>query len=142
MFSSPRTDVFERLQLPVLQCLKQSLGVLQIRRVKALGEPAVDGGEQIAGLVDLALFLPHAGQAGCGAQLQRLGAKGLSSSAADPDQTSRVSSGEVVEQRLRFLEVGRIEALGEPVVDGFEHVAYLGWLALATPQAGEARRRP
>ena len=39
-------------------------------------------------------------------------------SANDPQETNRpqASSGEVVEQRLRFLEVGRIEALGEPVV--------------------------
>src|SRR5258708_37152039 len=40
------------------QCVEQGFGVLQIERVEALGEPAVDRGEKIAGLVPLSVTVP------------------------------------------------------------------------------------
>ncbi len=42
--------------------------VLQISGVEPLGEPAVDRGEQVAGLGGLALGVPEAGEAGGGAE--------------------------------------------------------------------------
>ena len=49
-------------------------------------------------------------------------------------------STELVEQRLRVLEIGGVEALGEPAVDWREQVAGLSALALMRPQPGEAGR--
>jgi hypothetical protein len=45
------------------QHLQQRLSVLQVRGVKALGEPAVDPGEQVIGCSMLALVLPESAQA-------------------------------------------------------------------------------
>ncbi len=45
----------------------ERLGVLEVGGVKALGEPAVNRGEQLAGGGALALALPQARQAGGGA---------------------------------------------------------------------------
>ena len=42
-----------------------------------------------------------------------------------------------VEQRLRLLEVGRVEALGEPAVDRGEQVAGFGMAALVAAEPGE-----
>src|SRR5262245_9784739 len=54
------------------KCAEQHLRVHQVGRVKALGEPAVDRCQQLAGLGPLALLLPQPCQAhGC-PQLQRL----------------------------------------------------------------------
>ncbi len=55
------------------QAVEQRRGLPQIGRVKALREPTIEGGQQLSGLVALALALPQAAQAQCGAQLQRLG---------------------------------------------------------------------
>lgn len=49
---------------------EQRLGVLQVLRVEAFGEPVVDGGEERAGLVALALIAEQAGQARRGSKLQ------------------------------------------------------------------------
>ena len=50
-----------------------------------------------------------------------------------------VSAGVVLrqrfQQRLSFLEVGRVKALGEPVVDRRQQLVGCGALALALPQA-------
>ena len=48
------------------QRIQQCLRLLQISRVKALGEPAVDGCQQRVGFGALALLLPQARQAGGG----------------------------------------------------------------------------
>ena len=45
------------------QRFQQRPGLLQVGRVKALGAPAVDGGQQRAGCGTLALVLPQATQA-------------------------------------------------------------------------------
>ena len=45
------------------QCLQQRLGLLEVRGVKALGEPAVDRCQQRMGFGALALLLPQATQA-------------------------------------------------------------------------------
>ena len=47
---------------------------------------------------------------------------------------------QLIEQRLGVLEVGGVEAFGEPAVDRREQVAGLGALALIAPQASEAGR--
>src|SRR6516225_9274160 len=47
---------------------------------------------------------------------------------------------QLVEQVLRFFQVGGVEALGKPAVDGCREIARLGPPALVTPQPGEARR--
>ena len=50
------------------ECVKQRLGLLQIERVEAFGEPAVDRSEKLAGLIPLALIAPEPRHAHCGAQ--------------------------------------------------------------------------
>src|SRR4029453_18825471 len=52
------------------QLIEQRLGLLQVGRVKALGEPAVDLGEQLAGFSTLALGLPQLAQAHGRSQFQ------------------------------------------------------------------------
>src|SRR5580693_2258763 len=48
------------------------------------------------------------------------------------------SSRQPVEQRLRVLQIARIEALGEPPVNRGQKFARLLHLALGAPEAGEA----
>src|SRR5216683_527146 len=54
------------------QLLQQCLGLLEVSGVKAFGEPAVDGCQQLVGLGPLALLLPQARQAHSSAQLPPL----------------------------------------------------------------------
>ena len=54
--SLPRADRGSFLALADRQLLEQRLGVFQIRRLEALGEPAIDGREQVVGLPALALL--------------------------------------------------------------------------------------
>ena len=49
------------------------------------------------------------------------------------------SSGELIEQRSRVLEVGGVEAFGEPAVDRREQIASRGVAALVAAQSGKAR---
>jgi len=60
-----------RKSLSGAQFIEQCLGLFQVERVEAFGEPAVDRGKQFARLLHLALVAPEAGEAHCGAQLQR-----------------------------------------------------------------------
>ena len=46
--------------------------------------------------------------------------------------------GKLAQKHLRFFQILRVEAFGEPVVDGRKQVARFLALALAFPQAGEA----
>ena len=46
-----------------LSVAEQRLGLLQVERVEAFGEPAVDRREKIAGLLPLPLIAPEARQA-------------------------------------------------------------------------------
>src|SRR5712692_509750 len=62
----------QRAPCPSRQRLQQRLGLLQVGRVKAFREPAVDRGQQRACLGPLALVLPQPRQAHGGAQLQRV----------------------------------------------------------------------
>jgi hypothetical protein len=55
------------------QCIKQCLGVLQVRGVKTLGEPTVDRGQQLVRIGAPALLLPQPTEAHRRPQLQRLG---------------------------------------------------------------------
>ena len=54
---------FEWLALSYSQLVEQGLGLFQIERVEAFGEPSVDRSEKIAGLIPLALIAPEAGHA-------------------------------------------------------------------------------
>src|SRR5215510_13272212 len=54
------------------QLFQQGLGLLQVGGVKALREPAVDRGQELARVKALALLLPEASEAHGGPQLQRL----------------------------------------------------------------------
>src|SRR5499427_8006824 len=60
---------------PVLspQLLQQCLRLLEVGRVKPLGEPAVDRCQQLVGFCALALLLPQASQAHSSAQFQGFG---------------------------------------------------------------------
>jgi hypothetical protein len=49
---------------------------------------------------------------------------------------------QLIEQRLRFLQIECIEAFGEPAVDRSEKIAGFAPLALVAPKAGEARCGP
>ena len=51
---------------PLCQVLQKRLRLLQIRRVKPLGEPLVHRCEQVVGVLALILGLPQARQAGGG----------------------------------------------------------------------------
>ena len=53
-----------------VQLIEQSLGLLQIERVEAFGEPAVDRREQSAGLRVLALIAPESCETDRGPQLE------------------------------------------------------------------------
>jgi CBS-domain-containing membrane protein len=57
--------------IALCQRLQQGLGLLQVSRVKALGEPAVDRRQQLVGISTLALLLPEATEAHGGPQFQR-----------------------------------------------------------------------
>ena len=56
-----------------MQLAEQRLRLLQIERVEAFGEPAVDRSEKIAGLCTPALIAPEPRHAHCGAQFPGLG---------------------------------------------------------------------
>src|SRR5215813_13766933 len=64
--------VLERTRPSLLQLRQQGLRLLQVSGVKALGEPAVNRGEQVMRLLALTLLLPEAAQAHGGPQLQGL----------------------------------------------------------------------
>ena len=53
---------------PLRQFLQQRLGILQVKRVEALGEPAVDRREKVMGLWPLTLIAPQPSHAHCGAE--------------------------------------------------------------------------
>ena len=46
------------------QRVQQGLRVLQVSRVKALGEPGIHRGEQITGFLAFALLLPESSETG------------------------------------------------------------------------------
>jgi hypothetical protein len=48
------------------------------------------------------------------------------------------SSSQLIEQRLCLYKVGRVEALGEPAVDGREQLAGFGTPAPVAAEPGEA----
>src|SRR5262249_39090548 len=54
---------------------------------------------------------------------------------------SMASSRKLVDQGLRFLQIGCVETLGEPAVDGSEEIAGFGVAALVAAEPGEARGR-
>jgi hypothetical protein len=53
-----------------LKLIEQRLGLDQVRRVEAFGEPAIDWGEKIVGLGGSSLVAPESGEAGAGAELE------------------------------------------------------------------------
>jgi hypothetical protein len=63
----------ERVALSSRECLQQRPGLLEVCRVKALGEPVIDGRQQGIGFGAFPLLLPQAAQAHSGAQLPGFG---------------------------------------------------------------------
>jgi len=63
-----------RAQSKLSQLVEQRLRLDQVARVEALGEPAVDRGEEVARLGALALVAPQAREARRSAQLERASA--------------------------------------------------------------------
>ena len=61
--------IIPRLMIPARE---QSLRLLQIERLETLGEPAIDGGEQIADLILSTLIAPQPGHAHCGSEFPGL----------------------------------------------------------------------
>jgi hypothetical protein len=61
-----------RNSLSGAQFIEHSLGLLQIERAKAFGEPAIDRNEKIAGLIRLVLIAPEPCHAHRSAQLPGL----------------------------------------------------------------------
>jgi hypothetical protein len=59
------------VSLAAASVLQQRLRLLQIARVEAFGEPAVDGSKKFARLLHPALVAPEAREAHCGAQFPR-----------------------------------------------------------------------
>src|SRR5690242_19428538 len=55
-----------------IQLVQKGFGVPEVRRVKPLREPAVDGGKKFARVRPLAPFAPPPGEVGRGAQLPQL----------------------------------------------------------------------
>src|SRR5262245_57395050 len=55
------------------QRVEQRLGFLEVSRIKALGEPAIDRRKQLVGLSAFPLLLPQAGEAQSGPQLPGFG---------------------------------------------------------------------
>src|SRR6516162_1497816 len=53
------------------QRVQQCLRLLQVRGVKALGEPAIDRCQQLVGFLSLALLLPESSEARSGAEFPR-----------------------------------------------------------------------
>src|SRR5262245_21028906 len=53
------------------QRLPQRLGVLEVCRTKAFGEPVIHRGEEVISILMFALLLPESSQAGSGAEFQR-----------------------------------------------------------------------
>jgi hypothetical protein len=53
--------------------IEQRFGILKVRSVKALGEPAVDRGQQLVRIDTLALLLPEPTQTHRRPQLERFG---------------------------------------------------------------------
>jgi hypothetical protein len=58
------------------QCCQQRFGLLEIRRIEALGEPAIDRRQQRLRFSLLTLLLPEASKAHGGPQLRSLCANG------------------------------------------------------------------
>ena len=57
-----------------VQVIEQRLGLFQIERAEAFGEPAADRSEQLACLIALAPIAPKVSKVPCGSKLKRAGA--------------------------------------------------------------------
>src|SRR6516162_10649286 len=55
------------------QRVEQRLGLLQVCRIPPLGEPAVDGCQEVMGFLAFALLLPEASKAGSSTEFPRFG---------------------------------------------------------------------
>src|SRR5262249_39229070 len=60
-------------QAGTLELLQQRLGLLQVERVEAFAEPAVDRREKIASCISLTLIAPELRHAHCGAEFPGFG---------------------------------------------------------------------
>src|SRR5436309_10589886 len=55
------------------QRIQQCLRLLQIRRIKAFGEPAIDGCQEVMGFLAFALPLPESSETCCCTEFERFG---------------------------------------------------------------------
>ena len=68
-YSSWRAQVSARSR----QLLQQRLRILQVSRIKALGEPVVDWCQEVMGFLAFALLLPESSETGCGTEFPGFG---------------------------------------------------------------------
>ena len=59
-----------------------------------------------------------------------------------PEAKVAALSRQLLQQRLRLLQVGRVKALGEPAVDRGEQIVGFGALVLLLPEPTQAHGRP
>ena len=108
--------VFALTQTRSFELVQQDLGLLQVGGVEALGEPAVDRGEEITGLICFTLRLPQTGQRRCRAELQRfrfLMARGGQSSREGLFQAGGLCISGTVFDQVRADEAGTFLRLTE-----------------------------
>jgi len=106
-----------------LQLIEQGLGLLQIERVEAFGEPAVDRSKKLAGLPPFVPIAPQPRQAHRRAQFWGNG-----------------FSAQFIQQRFGPPKDRHVEALGEPAIDGTEQVTGFNIPSLIVPEEGETCR--
>ena len=140
------------------QFTQQSLGLLEVERIEAFGEPTADPCEEILGFASLAALGPEPGERGCGAELEGPGLL----IARDRDSRSKASLASrnvcriAPEQQLapQAMQLGLVEAFRpfphdaeclvenrEPLIDAVRFVTCFGdqgeetWL----PEPGACR---
>src|SRR5215471_1742313 len=97
------------------QRVQQRLRLLEVGGVKPLGEPAVDGCQQLVGFGPLALLLPEARKAHGGAQLPGFGL--LAAGNGEGEDERGLRDGDGAEQRLDVEPIAdlddRLQAVGQ-----------------------------
>ena len=66
----------------------------------------------------------------------------MAGSGPRPSPASEEGSPQLLQQRLRLFQIGRVKALGEPAADGREEIAGFGVAALVATEAGAGSPRP
>src|SRR6185369_2240633 len=117
------------------QLVEQRPGLFQDRRIEPLREPAIDRGQQLARGRAVALFVPDAGEAGCGAQLKYLGA--LSLCDGERKMIALLGRGSVPGDVQHIASHTMKLGLAPPLVSRLDDLARLGKASLAFRQPPE-----